>query len=92
MRPEMQAPAAFFPPQQTQPPLADVSVPDRLPSALALHHCRHKTPDQSVCVCVCVSERERVCVCVCVCERERECVCVCERERERERVCVCVSE
>ncbi len=36
------------------------------------------------CVCVCVCERERVCVCVCV--RERECVCV---ERERERVCVC---
>ena len=33
-------------------------------------------------------ERESVCVRVCVCERERERVCV----RERERECVCVSD
>ena len=37
---------------------------------------------KSVCVCVCVNERD-VCVCVCVNERD---MCVCEKERER---CVC---
>ena len=55
----------------------------------------------SLCIWVCVwereTQRERVCVCVCVCERERveresESVCVCERERKRERVCVCERE
>ena len=30
-----------------------------------------------MCVCVCVSVRERKCVCVCVSVRERKCVCVC---------------